>query len=70
MVFMEAIRISVMVSIVCFFQQGNDTHAVLHIIADTELKLDFANLKIAISIKKKKSQLDIFPKSHSPTGYQ
>ncbi len=65
MVFMETIRIFVMVSIVClFFQQGNDTHTVLHIIDNIELKLDFANLKIAnqISISvKKKSQLDISP---------
>ncbi len=37
-----------------FFQQGNDTHNVLHIIYNIELKLDFANLKIAISVKKNK----------------
>ncbi len=49
MVFMETIRISVMVSIVLFcFQQGNDTHTVLHIIDNIELKLDFANLKSQI----------------------
>ncbi len=41
MFFMETIRISVMVSIVLFvFQQGNDTHTVLHIIDNIELKLD------------------------------
>ncbi len=64
MVFMETIRISVMVSIVflfVFFQQGNDTHTVLHIIDNIELKLDFANLKIAnqiaiaISVKKNRN---------------
>ncbi len=38
---METIRIS----IVFCFQQGNDTHTVLHIIDNIELKLDFANLK-------------------------
>ncbi len=50
MVFMETIRISVMVSIVffVFFQQGNDTHIFLHIIDNIELKLDFANLKSQI----------------------
>ncbi len=48
MVFMETIRISVMVSIVLFFQQGNDTHTVLHIIDNIELKLDFANVKSQI----------------------
>ncbi len=69
MVFMEAIRISVMVYIV-FFQQGNYTYTVLHIIDHIELKLDckvkIAN-QIAISVKKEnKSLLDIFPKSHSP----
>ncbi len=72
MVFMETIRISVMVSIVLFcFQQGNDTHTVLHIIDNIELKLDFANLKSQIKSQSqylsKKSQLNIFPKSHSPT---
>ncbi len=55
MVFMETIRISVMVSIV-FFQQGNDTYTVLHIIDNIELKLDckfkIANqISIAISVK-------------------
>ncbi len=52
MVFMETIIISVMVSIVFlfFFQQGNDTHTVLHIIDNIELKLDFANVKIANQI--------------------
>ncbi len=50
MVFMETIIISVMF----FFQQGNDTHTVLHIIDNIELKLDLENLKsqIAISVKK------------------
>ncbi len=50
MVFMETIRISVMVSIVSwgFFQQGNDTHTVLHIIDNIELKLEFAYLKSQI----------------------
>ncbi len=49
MVFMETIRISVMVSIVLlFFQQGNDTHFFLHIIDNIELKLDFANFKSQI----------------------
>ncbi len=45
MFFMETIRISVMVSIefYYYFQQGNDTHTVLHIIDNIELKLDFAN---------------------------
>ncbi len=42
MVFMEAIRISLTVSIVLFFvQQGNDTHTVLlHIIDNIKMKLD------------------------------
>ncbi len=44
MVFMETIHISVMVSI-AFFQQGNDTHTVLHIINNIELKLEFAKKK-------------------------
>ncbi len=62
MVFMETIRIAVV-----FFQQGNDTHTVLHIIDNIELKLD-CKFKIAIAIYvKQKSQLDIFPKSQSPT---
>ncbi len=39
MVFMETIGISVMVSIF-FFQQGNDTRTVLHIIDNIELKFD------------------------------
>ncbi len=39
-----------------FFQQGNDTHTVLHIIDNIELKLDFANL----------SQFDIFPQIAQP----
>ncbi len=66
-----------MVSI-AFFQQGNDTHTVLHII---ELKLEFAtkknnNKKKKSQIKSQaqylpkkinKSQLYIFPKSHSPS---
>ncbi len=38
MVFMETTGISVMVSI--FFQQGNDTRTVLHIIDNIELKFD------------------------------
>ncbi len=42
-----------------FFQQGNDTHTVLHIIDNIEPKLDFANLKyqiaIAISVKKNRN---------------
>ncbi len=72
MFFMETIRISVMVSIVCFFfQQGNDTHTVLHIIDNIELKLDFENVKSQIKSQSqylsKISQLDIFHKSHSPT---
>ncbi len=55
MVFMETIRVSVMVSIV-FFSAGNDTQTVLHIIDNIELKLDYkckiAN-QITISVKKK-----------------
>ncbi len=31
-----------------FFQQGNNTHTVLHIIDNIELKRDFANLKSQI----------------------
>ncbi len=52
-----------------FFQQGNDTHTVVHIIDNIELKLDFANLKSQIKSQclSKKSQLDILPKSHSPS---
>ncbi len=57
------------VSIV-FFRRVT-TVPVLHTIDNIELKLDFAKLKIAnqiaISVKKKKTQLDIFPKSHKPT---
>ncbi len=53
MVFMETIvMVSVMVSIVFFFQQGNDTHTGMQIIDNNDLKLDFANLKSQI-----KSQL-------------
>ncbi len=52
MFFLETIRISVMVSIdfffIDFFQQGNDTRTVMHIIDNIELKLDFANLKSQI----------------------
>ncbi len=48
MVFMETIRTSVKVFIVFFFQQDNDTHTLLHIIDNIELKLDFANLKSQI----------------------
>ncbi len=72
MVFMETIRISVMVSIVLlFFQQGKDTHTFLHIIDNIERKLDFANLKSQSQyLSKKKSQFDIFPKSHSPMSVQ
>ncbi len=76
MVFMETIRISMMVSIVLlFFQQGKDTHTFLHIIDNIERKLDFANLKSQIKsqsqyLSKKKSQFDIFPKSHSPMSVQ
>ncbi len=44
MFFMETIKISVMVSI-AFFQQGNDTHNVLHIIDNIELMLEFAKKK-------------------------
>ncbi len=54
------------------FQQGNDTHTFLHIIDNIELKLDFANLKLQIKSQyrsKKKSQLEICPKSHRPTRY-
>ncbi len=48
MFFMETIRISVWFLLFClFFQQGNDTHTVLHIIDNIELKLD---LKIANQI--------------------
>ncbi len=52
-----------------FFQQGNDTHTVLHIIDNIELKLDFANLKSQIKsqyLSKKKSQFDIFPQIAQP----
>ncbi len=41
---METVRISVN-GFYVFFQQGNNTHTVLHIIDNIELKLDFANLK-------------------------
>ncbi len=54
MVFMETKRISVMVSIVFFFQLGNDTHTVLHIIDNIGLKLD-CKVKIAIAISVKKN---------------
>ncbi len=53
-----------------FFQQGNDTHTVLHIIDNIELKLDFANLKSQIKSQSqylsKKSQFDIFPQIAQP----
>ncbi len=68
MVFMETIRISVMVSIVVFFQQGNDTHTVLHIIDNIELKLIFANLKSQIKsqICQKKNAIRYFPQITQP----
>ncbi len=68
---MEAIRISVMVSIY-FFQQGNDTHTVLlHIIDNIELKFD-CKVKIAnqIAISVKKTLLDIFRTSDSPSKHK
>ncbi len=69
MVFMETIRISVMVSIVfCiyFFQQGNDTRTVLHIIDNIELKLDFANLKSQIKSQYvKKIAIGYFPQNRT-----
>ncbi len=65
MVFMEAIRISVMF-LLFFFQQGKDTRpALLYIIGNIELKLD-CKVKIANQIAI--LQLDIFPKSHSPNS--
>ncbi len=70
MVFMETIRISVMVSIVVFFtyffQQGNDTRTVLHIIDNIELKLDFANLKSQIKLQYvKKIAIRYFPQNRT-----
>ncbi len=54
------------------FQQGNNTHTVLHIIDNIELKRDFAHLKSQIKSQSqylsKKLQLDIFSKSHSPNA--
>ncbi len=53
MVFMETIVVvSVMVSILFIFQQGNDTPTVMQIIDNNDVKLDFVNLKSQI-----KSQL-------------
>ncbi len=55
-----------------FFLQGNNTHTVLHIIDNIELKRDFANLKSQIKSQSqylsKNLQLDIFSKSHSPNA--
>ncbi len=50
MVFKETIRISMMFRLF-FFQQGTDTHTVLHIIDNNELKLDCKLKKNAISVK-------------------
>ncbi len=70
MFFMETIRISVMVSIVLFFQQGNDTRTVLHIIDNIELKLDFAHLKSQIKSQSqylsKKIAIRYFPQIAQP----
>ncbi len=67
---METIGISVMVSIVFFFQQGNDTHTVLHIIDNIELKLDFANVKSQIksnrNICQNKIAIRYFPQIAQP----
>ncbi len=53
-----------------FFQQGTNTHTVLHIIDNIELKLDFANLKIAnqiaIAISVKKIAIRYFPQIAQP----
>ncbi len=66
---METIGISVMGSLVFFFQQGNDIHTVLHI-DNIELKLDFANLKSQIKSQSqylsKKIAIRYFPQIAQP----